>query len=88
MAISNHGMPSGTGRKGGVAKLKRNLKVVAIETRSVRPCLGTTSGQQTASVPSTSREQHPPMVPQLTSTSPPGPIVSLPDMYSMLQGLD
>lgn len=38
-AIANHDMPSGTGRKGGVAKRKRNRKLPAVETRSVRPCL-------------------------------------------------
>ena len=31
-AIANHGMPSGTGRKGGVAKQKRSRKLPAIET--------------------------------------------------------
>lgn len=38
-AVADHGMPSGTGRKGGVGKRKRNRKTPTIESRSVRPCL-------------------------------------------------
>ena len=38
-AIGNAGMPSGSGRKGGKAKHKRNRSIIPIETRSVRPCL-------------------------------------------------
>jgi len=38
-AIANHGMPSGMGRKGGVAKRKRSWKIPTIETRSIQPCL-------------------------------------------------
>ena len=38
-AIASTGMPSGSGRKGGKAKRKRNRSTVLIETRSTRPCL-------------------------------------------------
>ena len=38
-AIANHGMPSGSGRKGGVAKRKRSRVTTPIQTRSVRQCL-------------------------------------------------
>lgn len=38
-AIANEGMPTGTGRKGGVPKRKRNRATVPVETRSVRQCL-------------------------------------------------
>ena len=38
-AIADHGMPSGTGCKGGVAKRKRSRKVTPVVTRSIRPCL-------------------------------------------------
>jgi len=38
-AIANRDMPSGTGRKGGVPKRKRNRKTLPIETRAIRPCL-------------------------------------------------
>ena len=41
IAIAKHGMPSGTGQKGGVAKRKPDQNIPAIETRSVRPCLQT-----------------------------------------------
>ncbi len=52
-AIANHGMPSGTGRKGGVAKRKRNRKLPAVETRSVRPCLnGSQPATETMARPS------------------------------------
>ena len=68
-AIANHGMPSGTGRKGGVAKHKRNRKQPAIETRSVRPCLDVNEEAILAcrSAPSTSSEQPdcPTLPPQL-----------------------
>ena len=37
-AIANHGMPSGSGRKGGIPKRKRRC-VTPIQTRSVRQCL-------------------------------------------------
>ena len=54
-------MPSGTGRKGGVAKQKRNRNPPAIETRSVRPCLDTNEDQQATiaamSAPSTGHEE-------------------------------
>ena len=38
-AIANHGIPSGKGRKGGVAKRKGSRKIPTIETRSIRPCV-------------------------------------------------
>ena len=38
-AIANHGMPSGSGKKGGVAKRKRSRVTTPIQTRSVRQCL-------------------------------------------------
>ena len=38
-AIGSQGMPSGSGRKGGVPKRKRNRVTLPIETRSVRQCL-------------------------------------------------
>ena len=79
-AIANHGMPSGTGRKGGVAKQKRNRKLPAIETRSVRPCLDT--NEKTiivgTSAPSSGREQPdcPTLPPQLLSTASNSPLLS------------
>lgn len=48
-AIANRDMPSGTGRKGGVAKRKRNRKPLPIESRAIRPCLEVT--QPLASTP-------------------------------------
>lgn len=39
MAIASQGMPSGSGRKGGVPKRKRSHVTVPIETRSIRQCL-------------------------------------------------
>ena len=72
-AIANHGMPSGTGRKGGVAKQKRKRKLPGIETRSVRPCLGTNeeAGIAGTSAPNTGHEQTdgPTLPPQLLSTA-------------------
>ena len=38
-AIASQGMPSGSGRKSGVAKRKRSRVAVPVETRSVRQCL-------------------------------------------------
>ena len=37
-SIANHGLPTGAGRKGGVAK-KRKRVLPSVETRSIRPCL-------------------------------------------------
>ena len=50
-AIANHGMPSGTGRKGGVAKCKRVGKIPSVETRSIRPSLVHTPGAKPPSDP-------------------------------------
>lgn len=43
-AIAIQGMPVGSGRKGGIPKHKRNRKATPIQTRSVRPCLQTSTG--------------------------------------------
>ena len=58
-SIANYGMPSGTCRKGGVAKQKRKCKLPGIESRSVRPCLGTNEEAVIAatSAPNTGYEQ-------------------------------
>lgn len=78
-AIANHGMPSGTGRK-GVAKQKRNRKLPAIETRSVRPCLDVNEEAilSCRSASSTSSEQPdcPALPPQLPSTASSFPVVN------------
>ena len=50
-AIANHGMPSGTVLKGGVAKRKRVGKVPSVETRSIRPSLVHTPGAKPPSDP-------------------------------------
>ena len=79
-AIANHGMSRGTGRKGGVAKHKRNRKQPAIETRSVRPCLDVNEEAILAcrSTPSTSCKQPycPTLPPQLLSTASSSPLVN------------
>ena len=66
-AIANHGMPTGVGRKGGVAKYKRKRKHPVVETRSVRQCISEshlppaadTSGSCTSSTPSSHSTQPP-----------------------------
>ena len=73
-AIASHGMPSDTGQKGGVAKFKRNRKLPAIETRSVRPCLDKSQPSiVTTAVANTSSKQTPfnvPWTPLLVPTAP------------------
>ena len=39
-SIADYGMPSGSGRKGGVSKRKRKRSLQPVETRSVRPSFG------------------------------------------------
>ena len=79
-AIANHGMPSGTGQKGGVTKQKRNRKLPTIETRSVRPCLDTNEETIIAgmSAPSTGHEKPdcPTLPPQLLSTASSSPLLN------------
>ena len=72
-AIASHGMPSGTGRKGGVPKLKRNRKLPPIETRSVRPCLDTnrtTASTAAMAMPSTGSKPTPQSLPCTVAPSP------------------
>ena len=85
-AIANHGMPSGAGRKGGVAKQKRNRKLPAVETRSVRPCLDTNEAIITGtSTPSSGLEEPQcPLPQQLLSTAFSSPLPSTASKFPLL----
>lgn len=48
-AIASQGMPSGSGRIGGVPKRKRKSVTVPIETHSIRQCLQNSSGDRRSS---------------------------------------
>ena len=58
-AIANHGMPSCSGRKGGVPKRKRSHVTTPIQTRSVRQCLQQNSSPAPSSATLDSPRQQP-----------------------------